>query len=88
MSQLPVKFRIAQMVYRKKEISNKEILQILRIEYPFDGSINEIEMEEYLLSLKAVGIIEQTRARTDLDGELIVFYKITDYGVRCIKYME
>lgn len=49
MSQFPVKFRIAQTVYQNKELSNREILKILRSEYPFDRSINENGMEEYLL---------------------------------------
>lgn len=87
MSQFPVKFRIAQTVYQNKELSNREILKILRSEYPFDRSISENGMEEYLLSLKAVGIIEETRAAIDLDGKLIMFYKTTNYGVSCMKYM-
>jgi hypothetical protein len=88
MSQLPVKFRIIQAIYESKQLSNIEILQILKKEYPLDRSIKANTLEQYLLSLKVVGIIEQKSATVDFDDELIIYYKITDYGVSRMKYIK
>ncbi|EKQ56829.1 MULTISPECIES: hypothetical protein [unclassified Clostridium] len=88
MNKIPIKFRVAQVIYQNEGVSNLEILKILNNEYPFDRSINERNVEEYLLSLKAVGIIELTNAITDKNGKLKMFYKITDYGKSRMKYIE
>lgn len=88
MNPLPVKFRIIQAIYQNKQLSNIEILEILKKEYPFDRSIRANNLEQSLLSLKIVGIIEQKSAAVDLDDELIIYYRITDYGVSRMKYIE
>jgi hypothetical protein len=87
MNEVPVKFRVVQLIYQNEEISNQEILEVLKNEYPLDRSINEKNVEDYLLSLKVVGIIELISAATDQNGKLDMCYKITDFGLSRMKYI-
>ena len=85
---IPVKFRVVQVIFRKEGVSNEEILKTLEKEYPLDRSVNEKGIEDYLLSLKAVGLIKLTSVTLDNNGKLKQFYKITDYGASRMKYIS
>lgn len=86
MSQLPVKFRVVQLIYQYEDISNQKILEILKNEYPHDRSVNLQGVENCLVTLSAVGLIELTSTTLDNNGKLKLCYKITDYGINLIKY--
>jgi len=86
-SQLPVKFRVVQMVFQQEGLSNQEIFEMLKKEYPLDRSVNEQGVDNYLLSLKAVGLIEVASATSDKNGRLKQCYAITDYGASRMKYV-
>lgn len=88
MSKNPIKFRVVEVIYENEELSNEEILGILKVEYPFDRSINEKHIEDYLLSLKVVGIIEISKVNTDSKDELKIYYKITEFGKSRLKYIS
>ena len=87
MCKIPVKFRTVQAIYQNENISNQALLELLRKEYPLDRSISEKGVEDYLLTLTASGLIEQTSVALDNNGTLRVSYKITDYGTRLMKYI-
>lgn len=88
MKQLPIKFRTLQLVAQNEGISNEEIVVTLKKEYPLDKFVSYKGVEEYLLSLKAVGLIEPINATLAASGELNQSYKITDYGAAKIKYVN
>jgi hypothetical protein len=88
MSQIPVKFRVVQTVFQNENISDQGIYEVLKKEYPFDRSVNEKGVEDYLLTLTASGIIDQTSVTTDKNDALKLRYKITDYGKRLMKYIN
>lgn len=88
MNQMPVKFRVVQVIFLNEGVSNQKILKMLEDEYPFDRSVNEEGIEDYLLSLKAVGLIELTNATIEDSGKLNQFYKITDYGAKRMQYIN
>lgn len=88
MSQMPVKFRILQAICENKELSNLEILEILKKEYPLDRSVNEEGIDDCLLSLKTGRMIELTHVALDNKGKLKLSYKITDYGASRMKYIS
>lgn len=88
MSQIPVKFRVAQLIFQKEGISNEEVFQVLKQEYPGDRYVHEKGVLEYLQSLKAVGLIELTNASLDQNGKLTQCYKITGYGASRMKYIS
>lgn len=88
MSQLPVKFRVIQAIFQQEGLSNQEIFEVLKKEYPLDRSVNEQGVDNYLLSLKAVGLIEIASATSDKNGKLLQCYTITDYGASRMKYVS
>ncbi|WP_425804205.1 hypothetical protein ACHOLT_19740 [Desulfitobacterium sp. Sab5] len=87
MSQMPVKFRILQAINQNKELSNQELLEILKKEYPLDRCVNGEGIDNCLLSLKTGGMIKLTQAVEDSNGKLKLYYKITDYGMNRMKYI-
>ena len=87
MSQIPVKFRVVEVVFENEGVSNQEIFKILYNEYPLDRSVKEEGVEDYLLALKGVGLIEIKSATSDNNGRLSQCYKITDYGASRMKYV-
>lgn len=87
MSQLPVKFRIVQVIFQQEGLSNQEIFAMLKKEYPLDRSVNQLGVDNYLLSLKVVGLIEVASASSDKNGKLKQCYTITDYGSSRMKYV-
>lgn len=88
MIQIPVKFRVAQIIFQQEGVSNQEILEILKKEYLLDRNVHEEGVQEYLLSLKAVGLIKLTSASSDKNGKLKQCYSITDYGASRMKYIS
>ena len=88
MSQMPVKFRVVQVISLHEGISNQELLEMLTTEYPHDRNVNEKGVEDYLLSLRTVGLIELTSVNSDKNGKLNQYYKITDYGASRMKYIS
>lgn len=88
MSQMPVKFRILQAIYQKKKLSNQELLEILKKEYPLDRSVNEKGIEDCLLSLKTGRMIELAQVAEDNNGKLKLYFKITDYGMSRMKFIK
>ncbi|MGI1659544.1 MAG: hypothetical protein ACRKFN_11245 [Desulfitobacterium sp.] len=80
MFQMPVKFRVAQIIFHNEGVSNQAIYEMLKKEYPLDRNVNEKGVEANLLSLKAVGIIQPMDAKIDEKGNLIQYYQITQYG--------
>ncbi|SHN69268.1 hypothetical protein [Desulfitobacterium chlororespirans] len=82
MSLMPIKFRVADLILRNAGISSQEILNLLKEEYPLDRGVNVRNIDSYLLSLKAVGLIDLTHVALAKDGALQQCYKITEYGAK------
>lgn len=87
MSLIPIKFRVVEIILQHEGISNQEILTKLKAIYPRDRSVNEKTLDSYLLSLKAVGLIEIFSVKLDKDNILQQCYKITDYGIKRMQYI-
>lgn len=87
MGLLPIKFRILQLINENESISSQDLLKSLKNDYRFDWNLNENSIDQYLISLKSVGMIELTDVVFDTDGKLIQFYKITKYGMDRMKYV-
>ncbi|HHY26946.1 MAG TPA: hypothetical protein GX523_09440 [Desulfitobacterium dehalogenans] len=85
MSLIPIKFRVVEIILHNAGISNQEILKILKEDYPLDRGVNEKNVDNYLLSLKAVGLVDPTRVTLDKDGKLQQCYNITEYGKKRMK---
>ena len=85
---LPVKFRMLQFVFQNEGVSNDHLYCALKQEYPNDKYVSQAGIDESLLSLKAGGLIEATRANVSDLGMLVQSYKITSYGIGKMKYIK
>lgn len=88
MSQMPVKFRILQAINQNKELSNQELLEILKKEYPLDRCVNKKGIDDSLLSLKTGRMIELTKVVKDHNGKFKLYYKINDYGKSRMEFIK
>lgn len=88
MGALPVKFRIVQIIADCSEISNEELYTILKKEYPHDRHVSQSGIDSYLMSLKAVGIIEPISSRLTQDRTVVQSFKITATGISKMHYIK
>lgn len=82
---IPIKYRVLSLILEKDNISDEEILTILRTEYPFDKQVNEKELELCLMSLTGSKMIEIIHATLRENGKIEQIFKITNYGHHRLK---
>lgn len=85
---LPLKFRILHYAAKAKgTFSVVDLLRDLKDDYGSDGQFNKKMLSNHLDSLRAVGMIETAKAEFDAQGELMIDYKVTDYGKSRLSYL-
>ncbi|WP_227763268.1 DNA-binding protein [Zhaonella formicivorans] len=85
---LPMRFRVLHYAAQKKDsFSYHDILKDLKDEYGGEGQFNKGMAQLHLDSLRAVGMLEIADAELDANNELVIKYKITDYGMDRLKYL-
>lgn len=84
---LPMRFRILHLISEKENISEMEIMDILKDEYGSEGQCNKSIIDSHLASMKAVGIIEVNEIYLDQYGNLKRKYKISESGLSRLKYL-
>jgi len=77
---LPLRFRVLHYASQKDTFTYLDLLRDLKEEYGNDGQFNKGMMTLHLDSLRAVGMIEEADVDFDKNQELLVQYRITDYG--------
>lgn len=87
MGQLPVKFRIFQIISEQENISNEEIYQQVKAEYPLDRHVTPAGIDNYLMSLHAVGLIRSSFTQLSQEGRIIQRYQLTPGGLTKRKYV-
>ena len=84
---LPLRFRVLQYASQKGDFNRTDLLNDLKEEYGREKQFNKGMVSTHLDSLRAVGMIEQTDVDFDQNKELLVQYKITDYGRSRLSYL-
>lgn len=86
-STLPLRFRVLHYASQKDSFNYTDLLKDLKEEYGTDGQFNKGMMNLHLDSLRAVGMVEETDVDFDDKQDLLVQYKITDYGRSRLSYL-
>jgi len=86
-STLPLRFRVLHYASQKDTVSYLDLLEDLKEEYGTDGQFNRGMITRHLDSLRAVGMIEESDVDFDENQELLVQYKITEYGRSRLSYL-
>lgn len=84
---LPLRFRVLHYASKKESFNYHDLLKDLKEEYGSDGQFNKGMMNLHIDSLRAVGMIEETDVDFDKNKELLVQYRITDYGRDRLGYL-
>jgi len=84
---LPLRFRVLHYASQKDTVNYNDLLNDLKEEYGTDGQFNKGMVIRHLDSLRAVGMIEEGDVEFDENQELLVQYKITDYGRSRLSYL-
>jgi len=84
---LPLRFRVLHYASQKDTFTYLDLLRDLKEEYGNDGQFNKGIMTLHLDSLRAVGMIEEADVDFDKNQELLVQYRITDYGRGRLSYL-
>lgn len=87
MKKLPVKFRVFQIIAECDDISNREIYERLKEEYPLDRHVTPQGVDNYLMSLKAVGLIKNTAAFLSDERTILEKYRLAEDGLNKLKYI-
>jgi DNA-binding MarR family transcriptional regulator len=86
-STLPLRFRVLHYASQNDAVNYVDLLNDLKEEYGTDGQFNRSMITRHLDSLRAVGMIEESDVAFDQNQELLVQYKITDYGRSRLSYL-
>lgn len=84
---LPLRFRVLHYASQKDNFTYLDLINDLKAEYGNDGQFNKGMMTLHIDSLRAVGMIEEDNVDFDKNNELLVSYKITDYGRERLSFL-
>jgi DNA-binding transcriptional ArsR family regulator len=85
---LPLRFRIIHYLSKSDGgVTCDQLLDSLKSEYGDEGQFKPSTIENHLMSLRAVGIVEVDKVDLDDNDNLILWYKISDYGKSKLSYL-
>jgi len=84
---LPLRFRILHYASLKESFNYCDLLTDLKEEYGTDGQFNKGMVMLHIDSLRSVGMINEIDVDFDNNKELLVQYKITEYGQARLSYL-
>ena len=85
---LPLTFRVLHFLSTVKEATADHLMKELKAEYGTEKQFRRPNVSNILVSMKENGLIEDTKAELDREGELCVYYCISEEGSRLLtKYL-
>ncbi len=85
---LPLRFRVLQYASTVEKFNYLDLMRDLKAEYGADGQFKRKMMVLHMDSLRAVGMIEDVDVQLENEqGDLLITYKITDYGKSRLTYL-
>ncbi len=87
MMKLPLRSRVLHYVSNSGSVTLDQVVDALKDEYGDEGQFKRSVIEGHLMALRAVGIIEVEKAELDDNDNLVLWYKITDYGKSKLVYL-
>lgn len=86
---LPSRTAVLNQMYDQREFDVKKVMEELKPQYGHEKQFNEKMYVEHLMALEANGLVEMTSYGLDDQGELAMFYRITDEGRATVdKYVD
>ena len=77
---LPFRMKIAKSLCDGDAKDYGDLMGELAREFPNNGQLRRTHVETHLMALKAVGILREDQAYLDGDKQVVMKYRITDFG--------
>lgn len=85
---LPLRFRVLQYASTVDKFNYLDLMRDLKEEYGTDGQFKRKMMVLHMDSLRAVGMIDEVDVQLENEqGDLLITYRITDYGKSRLVYL-
>ncbi|MDD3310781.1 hypothetical protein [Pseudodesulfovibrio sp.] len=81
MSKMPMKMMVADCFRRGEALNPGAVHDLIRDHYAGERYCSIESVREHLMSLKAVGILNDESSYVDGDGGLVPVYRISEYGL-------
>lgn len=83
---MPLRCNIMKvLIHSEKALTAAEIFDKVDNAYKREKQCTITAMDDHLMSMKGVGIVEATDASLDSNGNIVVRYAFTDYGLEAAK---
>lgn len=87
MMKLPLRSRVLHFLSNSGSVTCEQVVDALKDEYGDEGQFKPSVVEGHLMSLRAVGIVDVDKVDFDDNDNLMLWYKITDYGRSKLSYL-
>lgn len=85
---LPLKFNVFKCVaFASQPVTCLDVMKALEPEYGGERQFNKKRIELYLTALSCVSMIHETDFDFDADGDLLIYYEISELGKKRVKYL-
>ena len=85
---LPLKLRVFEYLTKVDgPVTSEDVLDALKDEYPGERQMKYSRIDSYMQALLGVNMIKQSQVEFDSQGELKVYYELSDFGRSRIKYI-
>ncbi|MBG0791291.1 MAG: hypothetical protein H0S80_12430 [Desulfovibrionaceae bacterium] len=81
MTNIPMKMRVADCFGQGEALNARAVHDIICDQYPTERYCSVRSVHEHLMSLKAVGILNDESSYVDDNGDLVSVYRISEYGL-------
>lgn len=82
---LPLRFRLLHFFSTVEKANVDQMMEVLRAEYGTESQFKRSKFKDHALSMMANGVIDEAELGITEDGELDVYYCISEEGRRLLK---
>lgn len=87
MMKLPLRSRVIHYLSKSGDVTCDEVVDALKDEYGYERQYKPSLIQGHLMALVAVGIVDVDKVDFDDNDNLMLWYKITDYGRSKLSYL-
>lgn len=87
MAKIPMKMRVIQWLKDNPCSNIEDVMDALKGEYGGEGQFSKSNFNHMIQAMKAIGIISNCKVEIDEAEHVMVYYSLTDYGIKSMKYI-
>ena len=87
MAKIPMKMRVIEWLKDNPCSNIDDIMVALKGEYAEEGQFSRLNFNHMMQAMKAIGIINNCKVEIDKAENVVVYFSLTDYGIKSMKYI-